>query len=85
LNRDAVRTLTPAERRYERASVQLRIARAQMLLGLAGKVDPAQLPGLLTFAGQIGDTAAADSLVAFRSAQSDQLQAAQAELDRLNT
>jgi hypothetical protein len=77
--------LTPAEKYYKRTSAQLRIARAQFLFGLAVNADPAQLPDLLAFAGQIGDTAAADSLAAFRSAQIDQLQAAQAELDRLNT
>jgi hypothetical protein len=75
--------LTPAEKNYKRTGAQLRIARAQMLLDLAGKVDPARLPGLLAFAGQIGVFAATDSLVAFRSAQIDELRAAQAELDRM--
>lgn len=79
--------MTPAmqryEQRYERSGLELRIARARMLLDLAGKVDADRMADLLTFARDIGDESVADSMAAFRSAQTEQLQAAQAELDRL--
>lgn len=83
LDRLAIAAMTPAERRYQRAGVQLRIARAQLLRQIAR--DDTKLADLLTFAHAIGDgDAAADTLAAFRAQQDDALQAAQAELGRLN-
>lgn len=73
--------MTPAMRRYELAGVRLRIARAQLLRQIAR--DDTPLGDLLKFARAIGDETAADSLDAFRSAQVEGLQAAQAKLDRL--
>lgn len=73
--------MTPALRRYERAGVQLRIARARLLFQIAR--DDAAIADLLAFARVVGDATEADTLAAFRAAQADLLQAAQAELDRL--
>lgn len=75
--------MTSAMRRYERAGVQLRIARAELLLQLADGRGDDRLPDLLTFAAQLGDLTAADSLGAFRAQQAENLRDAQAELDRL--
>lgn len=68
-------------RRYREATLRLRIARAQLLLQIAR--DENRLPDLLVFAGQLGDRTAADSLAAFRAAQAEALETAQAELARL--
>ena len=75
--------MTAAMRRFQRAELRLRVARALMLQDLAYKLQPDQLSDLLTFASQVGDTTSADSLSAFRAAQEDVLQTAQAELRRL--
>jgi hypothetical protein len=75
--------MTPAMRRYRHADLRLRIARAQLLLGLAAGDRDSCLTDLLTFAGQIGDCTAADTLAAFRASLEDVLRAAQRELDRL--
>jgi hypothetical protein len=74
--------MSPAETRYRLAGLQLRVARAKLLLQLAAADHdpPASLANLLTFAKQIGDQSVADSLSAFRASQLDQLCAAQAEL-----
>lgn len=74
--------MTPAEQRYALAGVQVRIARAQLLRQIAR--DGVAVADLLRFARIVGDETEADTLAAFRAAQSDQLQAAQAELDRLS-
>jgi len=75
--------MTPAERNYERAGLQVRIARARLLLDLAGKVDDGAITFLLDFARDLGDECGVDCVSAFRSAQTEQLKAAQAELRRL--
>lgn len=75
--------MTPAMRRYQHAALQERIARAQLLLQLAGADRGACLADVLTFAHQIGDETAADSVAAFRVAQLEQLQTAESELNRL--
>lgn len=70
--------MTPA-RRFALADLHLRLARARLLLQIAR--DPDRLADLLTFAGEIGDCTAADSLAAFRAAQNDVVRVAQAALD----
>lgn len=60
---------------------RVRIARARLLFQIAR--DDAALGDLLQFARVVGDESAADSVAAFRAQQEDALQAAQAELDRL--
>jgi hypothetical protein len=71
-------------RRYERAGLHLRIARARLLLQLARGRGADRLADLLTFARQIGDCTAADNLAAFSAAMAEELRTAQAELDRLD-
>ena len=73
--------MTSAERNYKRAGVQLRIARARLLHQIA-RPDVA-LGDLLRFARAIGGETTADSVAAFRAAQAEALQAAEAELCRL--
>ena len=73
--------MTPAKIEYRRADLRHRVARAQLLHQIAR--PEVKLSDLLTFAGQLGDDTAADTLAAFRAAQAEQMQAAQAELDRL--
>ena len=68
---------------YQRAALRERIARARFLLDVAGQVDDDAIADLLTFARVVGDETEADSVAAFRGAQTDLLQAAQADLDRL--
>lgn len=79
--------MTPAEKNYQRAGVQLRIARAQLLLQVSGPDRDASLPDLVAMAQVLGKGVAeelsADSVPAFRAAMTAELQAAQAELDRL--
>lgn len=77
--------MTPAETRYRLADLRHRVARARLLLQLAAddRDPPASLADLLTFAKQIGDESAADSVAAFRAAMTSELQTAEAELRRL--
>jgi hypothetical protein len=69
-------------KRYEAAVLRARVARARCLLQLAR--DGGALEDLLTMARLFGGCPpAADSLAAFQAAMGEELQAAQAELDRL--
>lgn len=63
------------------AELRERIARARLLHQIAR--DGVALADLLTFARVVGDETEADSVAAFRAAQTDLLQAAQAKLDLL--
>lgn len=76
---------TPGQR-YRRCAVELRVARAQLLLQLASHSWNAdRLADLLTFAAQIGDDATAcDTVAAFCAAQTELLRDAQAELELLD-
>ena len=73
--------MSAATRNYERAGLNLRIARARLLHQIA-RPDVA-VGDLLRFARIVGDETQADSLAAFRAAQQDALQAAEADLRRL--
>ena len=75
--------MIPDPHLYQRAVLRERIARARLLLDVAVKVDDDAIADLLTFARVVGDETEADSVAAFRAAQTDLLQAAQADLDRL--
>ena len=74
--------MSTAMRRLHIARLDMIVARARLLLDLAVKVDDADLPDLLMFAAQIDGCVAADTVTAFRAAQAEMLQAAQAEIER---
>ena len=75
--------MTPAETECRRAWLRLQIARAQLLLQVSGPDRDVSLADLMHFAAVVGDESVADTVAAFRAAQEEVMQAAQAELDRL--
>ena len=75
--------MTPAEINCRRAYLRLQIVTAQLLLQVSGPDRDVRLEDLLSFARVVGDESVADTVAAFREAQEEVMQAAQAELDRL--
>lgn len=73
--------MTPAQLEYQRCGLRLIAARARLLRQIAR--DGVKVADLLHFARVLGDETSADSLASFRAAQTEQIEAAEAELRRL--